>query len=613
MGTELIFSMQDAVVTFGDKTLFDGLAFQIHEGAKVCLVGRNGTGKTTLMNLITGDREPDGGIRWLKPGATIGYLQQEVPAEPGRTVFDFVFNELPEDIRTSAHEYKVDVVLEPLGLQREDRLERLSGGQLRRAALARALVEEPDVLLLDEPTNHLDLGAIRWLEEYLKEYRGALVCVSHDKVFLAAISNQVFWLDRGKLKVSPKGFAHFDDWSQSLLEQEERELRNRQKFVEQEVEWASRGVPARRKRNQARLANMKAARDKLRLDQDEYKRATAKVEFTKLQTELSSRAVAEFIDVDKKFVTEDGRTIPILKRFNHKIMRGDRIGILGRNGSGKTSFIRMLTGDSEPDAGKVKMARELKITHFDQNRADLNPEWSMLKTLCPLGGDHVDVMGKSRHVYGYLADFMFDPKDALQPVKTLSGGQKNRLLLAKILADPGSFLILDEPTNDLDMDTLDLLEEILCAFSGTRVVVTHDRDFLDQTVTRILAFEGDAVVEEYIGGYSDYIAIKGEIPVPGRPAKSAKSGAAKSAPAAAKPASKLSYKLQFELDNLPARIAKLEKEIAALETEMEDPSLYAGNPKRFAIVSSRVGAARTELDEAEMRWLELEEMAGAGR
>ncbi len=612
--SDLVLSVQDAVISFGGKTLFDGLTFHIHKNAKICLVGKNGTGKTTLMNIIKGDRDLDDGLRWILAGTTIGYLQQDVTPLPGQTVFDFVFKELPQDIQMLSHEYKVDLVLEPLGLKRDDRMEMLSGGQLRRAALARALVEEPDILLLDEPTNHLDLNTIEWLENYLKSYRGALLCVSHDKLFLSAISDRIFWLDRGKLKVCPRGFSYFDEWSTQLLEQEERELHNKQKLVDQEVEWASRGVKARRKRNQARLENMKVARDKLRQDQAAFRRATSKVEFEKIETEISSKIVAEFYNVHKHFTDENGRVKTILEKFNYKIIRGDRIGILGQNGSGKTSFVKLLVGELTADAGKVKIAREIKTSYFDQKRKDLIPEWSLWRTLCPDGGDYINVMGKPRHVCGYLNDFLFDPQDALKAVKTLSGGQKNRLMLARILADPGTFLILDEPTNDLDMETLDMLEDILAQYTGTLVVVSHDRDFLDQTVTKILAFEGDGKVEEHIGGYSDYVAARGNEWMKG---EAMAQPASKSTPRETpkpkteKSSAKLSYKIQYEINNLPKKIAALEVEITALEKHLEDPTLYTRDAKTFNLTSARLSAAKSELDHAETRWLELEELQSA--
>jgi ATP-binding cassette subfamily F protein uup len=498
----------------------------------------------------------------------------------------------------------MEMVAEPLDIKLTDMMDTLSGGQKRRAALARALVEQPDILLLDEPTNHLDLDVILWLENYLKAYRGAVMCISHDRKFLENISDKVFWLDRGRMRICPTGYKGFEDWSTMMLEQEERELKNREKMLEVEVEWASRGVKARRKRNVRRLALMKEERDKLRADKSAFLRMMAKVEMEGSEVTGTSKIVAEFIKVDKHF---EDKTI--LDKFSMRITRGDRIGILGKNGSGKSTFLKLLIGELEPDAGKVKRNKEIEFSYFDQTRSNLNLNDSLWTTLIPSGGDYIDVMGKPRHVCGYLQDFLFDPACARNPVSTLSGGQKNRLLLARVLANPKSFLILDEPTNDLDMDTLDVLEEILSNYKGTLIIVSHDRDFLDQTVSKILAFEGNGDIQGYIGGYSDYLAQKKEdakIQVE----KAAKAAAATKKDETPKLSVKLSYKLQYELDNLPAKIEALEKEIDDLARNLEDGDLYARDATLFQKLSERLTHAEHEKDMAEQRWLELSDMAG---
>lgn len=606
MASTLLLSVQDARVSFGDKVLFEALSFNILEGQKICLVGKNGTGKTTLMNIITGHREIDDGTRWQLQGITIGYLQQDLVARPGQSVFDYIFEQFENDADREMNRYKVEMVVEPLDLDIHAQMSTLSGGQLRRAALARALVEDPDILLLDEPTNHLDLDIIEWLEGYLKSYRGSLVCISHDRAFLTAISDKVFWLDRGMLKVCPYGFAGFEDWSNMMLEQESRELHNRQKLVEHEVEWASRSPSARRKRNVRRLQLMKEARDELKADTQAFRRMMAKVEIATIEAERSSQVVAEFRQVRKNF----GDKV-ILDQFNFRVMRGDRIGILGRNGTGKTTFLRLLLGELTPDAGTVKLAKTLEYSYFDQKRKDLDPDESLWTTLCPNGGDHVNVMGKMRHVVGYLKDFLFDHNTVMNPVRTLSGGQKNRLMLAKILANPGNFLILDEPTNDLDMDTLDMLEEILISYPGTLFVVSHDRDFLDQTVTKILAFEGDGRVEGYIGGYSDYLEASGRSKKKTEEKEAAKPTAPKAETKKEKTEKRLSYKLQYELENLPKKIATLEAEIESLVDTLSDPELYSKDAGAFHSQSKRLVTARDDLNVAELRWLELEEMRSA--
>lgn len=604
----LLLSVKDAYIAYGNKPLFEGLSFNLIEGDKVCLVGKNGTGKTTLMNIITGDRELDDGIRWQLEGTRIGYLQQEIEIVPGQSVFDFVFAQLSGEER-EAQAYKVDMVVQPLGLDINDRMDKLSGGQVRRVAIARALVEDPDILLMDEPTNHLDLDVIEWLEEYLKNWRGTLVVISHDKAFLSNVSDRVFWLDRGRLRVCPKGFKYFEEWSLQILELEEKELQSREKKLEQEISWASRGVRGRLKRNIGRLERMQAERIKLKSDRNSFNRMMAKIEMPPAEyDEISSKIIAEFFKVGKVF-NDHGRERVILDKFNLRIMRGDRIGVLGLNGSGKTSFLRLLVGELEADSGKVKVSPAVEFSYFDQRRADLEPDWSVWRNICP-DGDHIDVRGKNRHVIGYLKDFLFDSDMAHQPVKTLSGGQKNRLMLAKILAHPKNFLILDEPTNDLDMETLDMLEEILAEYDGTLIVVSHDRDFLDQTVSKILAFEGNGQVEGYIGGYSDYLAARK--PKPGTEPVPAKQEKAKPVEVVAvAPVKKLSYKLQYELDQLPGQLQALEAEINALEVILSDNDLYARDPVAFQNSSRRLGQARDELEEAEMRWLELEEMKSA--
>lgn len=621
MVATLLLSVQEAEVKFGPKVLFQDLTFHISEGDRISLVGKNGTGKSTLMNIITGVRELDDGKRFALPGVTIGHLQQEVKVKPGQTVFDYVFEGLSAESCAESQEYKIELIVMPLQLNVADKLEDLSGGQLRRAALARALVEEPDILLLDEPTNHLDLEIIEWLENYLYSYRGAFVCVSHDRTFLANISDKVFWLDRGRLRVSPKGYAHFEDWSIQLLEQEERELRNRSKIVEQEVEWASRGVKARRKRNVRRLDEMKEMRDKLRSDKHALSKMLAKVEFAEQEgTPSFTHNVAEFHHVHKSY----GDKV-LLNDFNLRVIKGDRIGIVGKNGSGKSTFLKMLVGELAPDSGRVKLARDLVVAYLDQKK-DMDPTKSMQEILCPNGGDHVEVMGKMRHVRSYLKDFLFDPREADRPVGTLSGGQRNRLMLARVLAAPGGLLVLDEPTNDLDMDTLDMLEEVIAGYKGTLIVVSHDRDFLDQTVTKILAFEGEAKVEGHIGGYHDYLKAKAKQDknenrglfaetAPIKEKAKAKPVVVEEAvvvSGAAKPA-KLSFKLKHELENLPAKIEKLAAEIAAHEALLADRDLYMRDPQTFDRSLRHLEKAKRELEVAELRWLELDDMAKANQ
>ena len=633
MAATLLLNVQQGHISYGEKTIFDELNFSVLDGDKICLVGKNGAGKSTLMKVITGEKDLDFGERFLLQGTKVGYLQQEVVPKAGQTVEQFVFEQLEKSGEAELHRYKVDKVIMPMDLDPLAQMTSLSGGQLRRASLARALVEEPDILLLDEPTNHLDLEIIQWLEDFLRRYQGAVLCISHDKAFLANISNKIFWLDRGRMRTCPRGFAHFDEWSNQLMEQEARELKNRQKALEQEVEWASRGVPARRKRNIRRLELMKEERSRLKRDMSSYRQAMRRIEVGEMEeTELGSRAVAEFFKVSKTFerAAEGDRpaaTIPILRTFSLRIGKADRIGVLGRNGSGKTTFLRLLMGELQPDAGKVKLARDLGVSYFDQKRRDLEDYMTVQQVLCPQGGEYIEVMGKARHVAGYLRDFMFDPAMREQRVGTLSGGQKNRLLLARVLADPKPLLILDEPTNDLDMDTLDMLEEILAEYKGTLIVVSHDRDFLDQTVTKILAFEGDGRIDGCVGGYSDYVAYKrrranhepdaddvaivmGEAAPKREQRAPAKADKPAAAPAPAQP-KRLTYKLQYELDHLPGKIEKLQADIAEYTRLLADPDFYNNDKDGFDTASRRLARAQHQLQEAENRWLELEEMREA--
>ena len=609
MSSQLIFSIKDAMVRYKEIPVFENLSLNIHQGSRVALIGKNGAGKSTIMNIISGFKSLDEGEKWEEPGTTVGYLGQEFEYKEKETVFEFIFSNISGEER-ELHQYKVDIIAEALELEVKKTMGMLSGGQLRRAGIARALVEEPDILLLDEPTNHLDLNIINWLEQYLNNYRGSLLCISHDKRFLENITNQVFWLDRGKLKVSPRGFKFFDDWSAMLLDQEARELKRRKQIVAQEVEWASRGVKARVKRNINRLSRVKEMREKLKADESSYRRATNKISFEPIKDlDNNSKVIAEFYKVHKSF-KENEKTLRILNGFNIRIKRGDRIGIIGRNGSGKTTFLKLILKEINADQGSIKIHKNMEFSYFDQNRSDLKPNDSLKDVLAPNGGDYIDVRGKMRHIYGYLKDFMFDPSVVLDSISTLSGGQKNRLKLAKILANPKSCLILDEPTNDLDMETLDMLGEILISYEGTLLLVSHDRDFLDQTVTKILSFEGDGNIEECVGGYSDYLSRN----MPRKGADSKNRGEKSSNLALkektgsfeVKGRKKLTYKLEFELKNLPIKIKKKEEEIEFFTKKLSDPDFYKNDSDAFMAMTEKLEVAKGDLEYYETRWLELE-------
>jgi len=598
MGVVIIVSIQEASVSFSKTTLFKDLSFNIHEGNKICIIGKNGAGKTTLMNMIVGTQIFDSGKRIELSGLTIGYLTQDIKFSPDQKVYDYLFSGLKVENQNEDSSYMIDMIAHPLQLDLENIMKNLSGGQLRRASLAKTLIENPDLLLLDEPTNHLDFESVQWLENYLRTYRGTLVCISHDRTFLKNISDKVFWLDRGKIRICPKGYGHFEEWSNKLLGQEARELKNREKILGLEEDWANRGVRARRKRNVRRLEEMKAERELLKKDKSLFEKNIQKMELEPMSPTLGSKVIAEFIKVSKKF-TEGVRSKTILDQFNIRILKGDKIGVLGNNGSGKTSFLKMLIGDLQIDSGKIKLAKNIEISYFDQTRSNLKENDSLWKNLCP-NGDYINVMGKTRHVCGYLKDFLFDPKDATNDVNTLSGGQKNRLLLAKTLANPGNLLILDEPTNDLDMDTLDMLEDILANYKGTLFVVSHDRDFLDQTVNKILAFEGDGGVEVHIGGYSDYEKNRKTSDI--KIAKKQKEDRVK-----IKEVKKLTYKLQYELDGLPKKVENLNKELSEINKQFADPNFFSNSELRDVLLhkSSKLSQLVSDLED---RWLELESM-----
>ncbi|OJX68686.1 ATP-binding cassette domain-containing protein [Magnetospirillum sp. 64-120] len=602
MASPPLLSLRDVRLTFGGNPLFEGVTTWVGKGDKTVLVGRNGSGKSTLLKVLAGEILADSGERFVQPGARIAYLHQD-PAITTATIAEFIAQGLPE--AESDQTWRVDAIMSDLGIDPSRNPATLSGGEGRRAALARALVGNPDALLLDEPTNHLDLPAILWLEQWLKDYQGALVMISHDRRFLDSVSRQTLWLERGVVRRAEFGFVGFPQWQEETYAAEEAEIARMNTQMRQEMHWLARGVTARRKRNMGRLRALqglrkeRSARISSKADNDR------RVVLDSDAGDISGRLVIEATNVTKVF----GDKV-VAQGFSTRILRGDRVGLIGPNGAGKTTLLRMLTGELAPDSGEVRLGTNLEPAYFDQRRDQLNPDISVWDTLTDGRGDNVWVRGSPRHVVGYMRDFLFDDNQARTPVRALSGGERNRLLLGKLLAKPSNLLILDEPTNDLDMDTLDLLEEMLADYQGTLLVVSHDRDFLDRLVTSVIAVEGDGDIREYVGGYSDYLDQRPK-DAPAEAAKPAKEAAAAPRP---KTQAKLSYKDQRELDDLPKRMDKLHTEIAKLETEMADPNLYARDPGRFDAVTKRLDAARAELEQAEERWLELEalreELAG---
>jgi ATP-binding cassette subfamily F protein uup len=586
--------LQDIALTFGGTPLIERAELSVSPGERACLVGRNGSGKSTLLKIAAGIVEADRGTRFVQPGSTIRYLAQEPDLSTYSTTLSFVEAGLgPGD-----DPYRARYVLEQLGLTGEEDPTRLSGGEARRAALAQVLAPEPDILLLDEPTNHLDLPAIEWLEGELKGLRSALVLISHDRRFLESLSQATLWLDRGIARRMERGFSGFEAWRDEVLEQEELDRHKLDRKLAAEADWLRYGVTARRKRNVRRLANLYTMREERR----NLKRATGTVSMTQADADQSGTLVVEAEGMSKAFGER-----PIVSDVSLRILRGDRLGIVGPNGAGKTTLINLLTGIIPPDSGRVRLGANLQMVTLDQRRESLDPSATVAETLTGGRGDTVVIGGQSKHVVGYMKDFLFSPEQARTPVGVLSGGERNRLMLARALAQPSNFLVLDEPTNDLDLETLDLLEEMITDYAGTVILVSHDRDFLDRTVSSVLLSEGDGRWVEYAGGYSDMVAQRGEGVQARIVDRAPKVKANERGPSAA-PTSrrKLNFNEQHDLKTLPERIAELERNIGKVQDTLADPQLYARDPGLFQKASMHLANLQAELAAAEDRWLSLE-------
>jgi len=587
--------LKDIHIRFGNTVLLDGAELSVGEGERLCLVGRNGSGKSTLLKIAAGMIEADSGEHFAQPDATIRYLPQEPNLSGYATTHDYVEAGLqPGDDPNRAY-----YLLGHLGLTGQETPSNLSGGEARRAALARVLAPRPDILLLDEPTNHLDLPAIEWLESELKSMRGALVLISHDRRFLENLSRAVVWLDRGQTRRLDQGFGAFESWRDTVLEQEEIERHKRDRKIANELDWLAHGRSARRKRNQGRLARLNS----LRKGRREELKSMGTVKMEALEGGTSGTKVIDAKGVAKSFGDKQ-----VIRDFNLRIHRGDRIGIVGPNGAGKTTLIKLLTGELQPDAGNVKLGTGLEMAKLDQNRAALHPEDNLADALTGGGSDTVFVGGKPRHVVSYMQDFLFTPAQARTPVKVLSGGERARLLLARLFAIPSNFLVLDEPTNDLDLETLDLLEEVVGDYPGTALVVSHDRDFLDRVATMIVMSEGEGRFSVYAGGYSDMVAQRGQGVA--KPAAKPQAKGEDRKPASARPpretVAKLSFSDQHALKSLPGQIEAQNKQIAALQTELSDPQLYAKNAARFTMLSAELADLKAKRDANEELWLALE-------
>ena len=588
-----ILILRDIHLTFGGTPLLEGAELSVSEGERLCLVGRNGSGKSTLLKIAAGLIEADQGERFVQPGITLRYLAQEPDPAGHASTLAYVKSGLgPGDDK-----FRALYLLQQFGLSGDEDPAQLSGGEARRAALAHVLAPSPDILLLDEPTNHLDLPAIEWLESELREQKAALVIISHDRRFLENLSKVTNWLEAGLTRRLDKGFSDFEAWRDDIVEQEERARHELNRKIAAETAWLRQGVKARRTRNQGRLRALYA----LRKTRSEQRSQIGSVNLAVTAAETSGKLVAEAKSITKSFGDNC-----VVRDFSTRIQRGDRIGLVGPNGAGKTTLLNLLTGGLLPTEGSVRLGTNLELVSLDQKRHSLDPDWTLSYALTG-GGDSVTVQGKSKHVIGYMKDFLFTPNQARTPVGALSGGERGRLMLARALARPSNLLVLDEPTNDLDLETLDLLQEMLSDYAGTVLLVSHDRDFLDRVVTSVIAAEGTGQWTEYAGGYSDMLVQRGAdlhtraAVKENRPRVTV----AKNVPPTTVKR-KLSFKDKHALESLPARVEELQAKILALQKTLADPALYASDPLGFEKTAARLAAAELNLAVAEDEWIRLE-------
>jgi len=594
-------------IQFGLKVLFHDVTLNIYPKDRIALVGRNGSGKTTLFKALMNQIELDEGEVFIQPGTRVGYLPQKVDWKPGQSALEAVMAGInPSENSEKDMTYFAKAMLDKFQADPQWIMEQTSGGERRRVALAYAFASNPDILLMDEPTNHLDIAMIEFLEKEFATFPGAIVVISHDRTFLKQVSQKTWWLDRQSIKELNKGYGEFETWSTDLLDQEEKALARMDTKLNQEMYWLHRGVTARRKRNQGRLSRL----HQLRADRAAVLTGVKKINVTASQDETSGRLVIEAKQASKVYLDKEGNERQIVKPFSTKILRGDRIGIFGPNGSGKSTIVQLLLKKFAPTKGTVRLGTNLSIGYFEQNHHDLKEKETLWTTLCPNGGDHLMVGGRHRHVVAYLKDFLFDVDQIKSPVGSLSGGEKNRLALSRILAQNTNILVLDEPTNDLDSDTLDLLVDILSDYEGTLIVVSHDRDFLDRLVTSTMSILPNGEVLEFAGGYSDFIwqLHNGEKNFSHVLPSSAKKIASK--PKTHNSASaiprKFGFKQQHQLKGLETQMETLKNEIERCENELRNPSLFQTAPDHFNFLSLQLNRFQTELSLAETQWLELE-------
>ncbi len=593
-----IFSLKNISLHFGLNPLFDDLTLHIKQGDKICLIGRNGSGKSTLLKVIAGLMEVDSGEVFSQPAIKVAYMDQESNLSGFSTLKEYICSGLS---KADEHaEYKADILIDKLDINANQDVATASGGEKKKASLAHALIQEPDILLLDEPTNHLDIVTIEKLEEIIQNFSGAVVVISHDRRFLTNISTATIWLDRGSLHVNDKGYAFFNEWQEEIINQEIIEQKNLNKRIQEETEWLHKGVTARRKRNMGRLRRLQ----QLRLERKNQIKQTGSVKLEVDKGAIQSKMISEAKHISKSFGDRC-----LVKDFSVRILRGNKIGIVGPNGAGKSTLIKLLTKRLEPDSGFVRIAKNLEEGYFDQNRIELDPKKTLWKTLCP-EGDHIFVRGHYRHVVSYLKDFLFTSAQANSPVGILSGGEKNRLMLALILSKPSNFLVLDEPTNDLDIDTLDLLQEVLDEYDGTVLIVSHDRDFLDKVAVSLLYMRGDGSILEHVGTYSDLLTILKQKEDKKTPTKSKPKEDVVSVQTAVQPKTKkLTFTQKHQLEKLPFQIEALENEAKVLENKLNDPVLYQEDSKKFNEYALKLTDLKNKIEEAENLWLELQLLA----
>jgi ATP-binding cassette subfamily F protein uup len=607
-----LMSISDMGVNLGDRWLLRGVDLSVSAGDRLALVGRNGAGKSTLMKLIAGQLEPDEGSRWTAPAAEIAYLPQSPQFKGSMSLSSYVLQGLEEKMDLTPSDrikqtHRAEAMLDRMGMNGDQMTDSLSGGERRRASLARALITEPQVLLLDEPTNHLDLPTIEWLEDMLRARSGALVLISHDRAFLRALGTGIIWIQQGTLRRREGSFDQFEDWSEGILAEEAVRLHKLDRKIAEETRWSHQGISARRKRNQGRLRELQELRQHRARQGGQV---IAQMSMSTGKAEGGGQIVLEARDLSVDIPAQP-EPRSLVKHFNTIIRRGDRLGIVGPNGIGKSTLIRTLLGERAPDKGHVKTGYGLLSAYFDQNRERLNPESTPWTTLCPDGGDSVIIDGKPRHVTSYLRDFLFDDFKMTQRTGTLSGGEQNRLLLARIFSQPHNFLVLDEPTNDLDMETIDLLQEVIADYDGTVLIVSHDRDFLDRTVTGLLAFEEDGKIIPHAGGYSDYLARRRQTgdkqtakDSKGKSGKPKQDKTDKSRDRAVK--DRLSYKQVYLLEQLPKEIEALRGRIETGEARLADMDFFQSDPAGYEKLAKQVAADKQAMDSKEESWLELE-------